>query len=177
MIKEIKTGVYFKGEENFNFDFYTDLTVAKKAEFVNSVVSLVVNEYDYNSVIRDLVFDFCIIDIFTTVDTTDLWKSSSFLNDVEELLEETNIVEVVKVNVRNGLIDELNKAVNLSIEYKTGIHVNPLNDALTSLVNTFEKKINDIDLDGMMDMVQKFNGITDEFTTDNIVKAYLSNNK
>lgn len=177
MVKEVRTGTYIKGEESFNFDFYTDLTIAKKLEFVNSVVNLVVNDDNYNSVIRDLIFDFYIVDIFTTIDTIDLLSSSFFLDDVEEFLDETNIVDIVKANAREGLIDELNKAVNLSIEYKTGIHVNYLNEALTSLVNTFENKMNEVDLDSMMEMAQKFSGITDEFTTENVVKAYLSNNK
>lgn len=173
MIKEVKTGTYFKGEESFNFDFYTSLSIAKKLEFVNSVCNLVVDENNYNSVIRNLIFDFYIVDIFTTVDTTDLQTSKSFLTDVEEFLEETNIVDIVKTNMEIGLLEELDKSVDLNIEYKTGVHPSPLNNALTSLVSTLERKVNEIDLNSMMEMASKFNGMTEEFTPDNIVKAYL----
>ena len=173
MMKEIKTGTYFNGEESFNFDFYTDLSVTKKVEFVNSVTSLVVGEDDYNSVIRSLVFDFYIIDVFTTVNTVDLKTSDFFLDDVEEFLEKTNIVDIVKANISTALLEELNNAVDLNIQYKTGIHPTPLNDALTSLVNTLERKMNEIDLSNAMEMVNKFNGMTEEFTPENVVKAYM----
>lgn len=173
MIKEVKTGTYFKDEESFNFEFYTKLSTAKKVEFVNSVTSIVVGDGNYNSVIRDLVFDFYLVDIFTTVNTVDLKMSESFLDDVEEFLEETNIVDVVKANMEIGLLEELNKAVDLNIEYLTGIHPSPLNDALTSLINTLERKINETDLNSMMEMASKFSGMTEDFTPENIVKAYL----
>lgn len=173
MMKEVKTGTYFKGEESFNFDFYTDLSVAKKLKFVNSVTSLVVDENGYNSVIRDLVFDFYLIDVMTTVDTTDLKTSDFFLDDVEEFLDETNIVDIVEANMEAGLLEELEKAVDLNIEYLTAIHPSPLNDALTSLVNTLERKMNEIDLNSMMEMATKFSGMTEEFTPENIVNAYL----
>lgn len=174
MIKEVKTGTYFKGEESFNFDFYTNLSTAKKVEFVNSVTSLVVDGVNYNSVIRDLVFDFYLIDIFTDINTVDFKTSDFFLNDVEEFLEETNIVDIVKANVEVGLIEELNKSVDLNIEYLTGIHPSPLNDALTSLMNTIERKISEVDLNSMMEMASKFSGMTEDFTLESIVNAYLN---
>lgn len=173
MMKEVKTGTYFKEEESFNFDFYTKLSTSKKVEFVNSVTSLVVGDGNYNSVIRDLVFDFYLVDIFTTVNTVHLKISDHFLDDVEEFLEETNIVDIIKANMKHGFLEELNKAVDLNIEYLTGIHVNPLNDALTNLMNTLEKKINEVDLNSMMEMASKFSGMTEEFTPENVVKAYL----
>lgn len=174
MTKELKTGVYFKGEESFNFNFYTNLSTAKKVEFVNSVTSIVVDGEHYNSVIRNLVFDFYLIDIFTTLDTTSLITSDYFLDDVEEFLDENNVVDIIKANIEVGLIEELNRAVDLDIEYKTGIHTNILNDALTNLVNTLERKVNETDLDSMMEMASKFNGMTEDFTPENIVKAYLN---
>ena len=63
--------------------------------------------------------------------------------------------------------------MDLNIEYKTGIHTNPLNEALTSLVNTLERKVNEADLDAMMEMASKFSGMTEEFTPESVVKAYL----
>lgn len=173
MIKEVKTGTYFKGKKSFNFDFYTNLSTAKKVKFVNSVTSLVVDGNNYNSVIRDLVFDFYIVDIFTTVNTVDLKTSDFFLDDVEKFLEETNIIDIVKANVEVGLIEELNKSVDLNIEYLTGIHPSPINDALASLMNTLERKIDEIDLSSAIEIASKFSGMTEDFTPENIVNAYL----
>lgn len=174
----MKVGSYIRmtdnGDEYTNFNFYTNLTTSKKAKFVNSVVSLVIDEENYNSVIRDLIFDFYVIDIMTDISTIDLKSSDTFLDDVEDFLLDTNIVEIVKANAFPTLFDELNGAVDKAIEYKTGIHKNPINDALSSLLSTLEKKIDKVDLDSMMCMAQKFIGMTDELTPESVVNAYIN---
>lgn len=173
----MKIGVYTyiteNGYESFSFNFRTDLSVADKLKFVNSVVSLVVDESHYNSVIRDLIFDFYIVDIMTDVDTKELKNSLTFLNDVEDFLLSTNIVEVVKANAFPTLCDELNMAVDKSIQYLTGIHPNYLNEAVVSLVSTLEKKINEVDLNSIMAMAQKFVALGDDFTLENAMKVYM----
>ena len=168
------TGTYIQGEETYNFNFSTNLSVFEKQKFVNAVVSLVVDEKNYNSVLRDLIFDFYVIDMLTDIDTTELRQAPSFVNAVEQFLEETNIIDIVKANMVVGLLDELNKAIDNSIVYLTGIHTNPLNEALASLINTLEKKINGVDLDSMMGMAQKFIGMTGEFTPESVVNAYIN---
>lgn len=175
-MKNIKMGAYVRNDETYNFNFGTDLSVAEKARFVNAVVDFVVDEKYYNSVIRDLIFDFYVIDIMTDINTVEFKQSETFFDDVEQFLDETNIIDIVKANTSPILFDELNRAVDKSIEYLTGIHPNPLNEALTSLVNTLEKKVNEIDLDSMMNMAKLFTGMTEDFTTENIVNAYMTSN-
>lgn len=178
-MKNVMTGAYINGDDVQQFKFYTDLSAANKLRLVNSVSSLLVDGENYNAVIRDLLFDFYIVDIFSVDNNTrelinDLKDSTAFIEDVEEFLESTNIVEIIKANAHYGLIDELNHAVDLNVQYLTGIHPNPLNEALTSLVNTFEKKISEVDLNSMMDMAKIFTGMTDDFTPENIVNAYIA---
>ena len=173
-MKNVMMGTYIKGDETYNFNFGADLSTADKLKFVNSVVDVLVGETHYNSIIRDLIFDFYVVDIFTDIDTTELRTSKFFVNDVEQFLEETNIVDIVKANASSTLFDELNKAVDKSIEYRTGIHTSPLNEALASLVSTLEKKVNEFDMSGMAEMAQKFAGMTGELTPDSIVNAYLN---
>lgn len=173
-MKNIMTGAYTYSGEPLNFNFGTDLLISEKAGFVNSVVDLVVVDEDYNSVIKDLVFDFYVIDYFTDVDVKELKKSLQFLNDVEEFLEETNIVDIVKANMVIGLLEELENAVNKSIEYRTGIHPSPIADSLASLINTLEKKVNEFDMGDMMGMAQKFMSMTGELTPESVVNAYIN---
>lgn len=172
-MKNMMTGSYVYKDEIINFDFYTNLSAASKVSFVSSVTNTLVGE-NYNYIIKDLIFDYMIIKLFTTVDTSEIDKSTNPIDMIENFLYETNIVDIVKANVQNGLIEELKEAVNLNIEYRTGIHTNPLNQALTNLVNTLENKVNSIDLDSAMEMAKMFSGMTDELTPENIVKAYTS---
>lgn len=174
MEMNVMTGTYFKGDEANNFNFYTDLSIANKLKFVDSVVGVIVDDEHYNSVIRNVMFNFFIIDIFTDVDITELKKSNTFLNDVEQFLRETNIVEIVMANVSPSLFEELNTAVDKSIQYLTGIHPNPLNEVLASLLSTIEKKINEVDLDSMMGMAQKIASMTDGFDMDSLVNSYMN---
>lgn len=175
-VRNIKIGAYTHNDEVHNFNFGTDLSVANKRKFVNTIVDILVNEEEkeYNSIIRGLVFDFFIIDFFTDIDTTVFITSSAFLDDVEQYLEEVNIVEIVKANMEMGLLEELNRAIDKSIEYRTGIHPSPIADSLASLLSTFEKKINEVDLDSLMGMAQKFAGMTGELTPESIMGAYMN---
>lgn len=177
-MKEIRTGTYTHInndiDETYNFDFCTDLSSADKLKFVNSVVSILIDENNYNSIIRDLIFDYYIVKIFTTVDTEKLDESHTFLNDVERFLDETNIVEIVKSNIFPTLIDELNNAIDLNIQYLTGIHPSPIADSIASLLSTIENKINEVDLNSMMDMAKTFAGMTGELTPKSIINAYMT---
>lgn len=169
--KNVKTGAYTYKNESIPFNFYTELRAVDKIKFINAVCDTLIDT-NYYSVIRDLVFDFQIVNVFTDVVVPEFQDSPSPISIIEEFLDDTNIVEIVKANVDKKLIAELEKAVDENIEYRTGIHKNTLEDALTSLLHTVEQKINDVDTEGMMEMAMKLNSISDELTPERILQAY-----
>lgn len=173
MMKE-KLGTYIRGEKNYTFKFATDLSMFDKLQFVNSVVNTVISEENYNSIIQNLVFDYMLVKYFSDVNTEEIQNSANMVDAIEQFLEETNIVDIIKTNVKFGLIEELNKAINLNVQYKTGIHPSPLNEALASLMHTLEKKVNEFDMGSAMEMAQKFASVTGDLNVDNIVNAYLN---
>ena len=172
-MKEMKMGVYTKGEETFNFNFYTTLSMSEKVTFVNSIVNTIVDD-DYNSIIRPMIFDFMIVKMMTDVDTSFANNSNDTIDAIEQFLTETNIVDIVKINMEESLLDELNVAIDKAIEYRTGIHPSPIADSLASLLSTLERKVNELNLDDMMNMAQKFAGMTGELTPESIVNAYIN---
>lgn len=173
------TYINYTNDESCNFNFATNLSAYRKMMFVNYVVDSIIDDDRYDSIVKNLIFDFGLVAICTDINTSFINQTDDDNNPInpiifiEQFLEETNVVDIVKANMEIGLLDELNKAVDKSIEYKTGIHPNPLNEALSSLLSTLEKKINEVDLDSMMGMAQKFAGMTDELNLDNLVKAYM----
>jgi hypothetical protein len=179
-MKEMKNGVFTYNNEDYNFDFTTSLSAYEKQMFVKTVVNNLVDEEGYNVVLRDLIFDFVIIEMFTNIDTSFINVKDEDGNDVsqiitiEHFLNESNVVDVVKANIEDGLLDELNHAIDLNIQYLTGIQVNPLGESVASLVSTLEKKINEVDLEGMMGMAQKFAGMTEGFNLENLINAYMN---
>lgn len=179
-MKNIKMGAYFHNDEAYNFEFATDLSAYRKMMFVNYVVNSLVDDDRYDSIVRDLIFDFGLVSIMTDIDTSFINAADDDGNTInpiifiEKFLEETNVVDIVKANMEVGLLEELNDAINKSIEYRTGIHPSPLNDALASLVSALEKKVNESNMDSMMDMAQKFVGMTDQLTPESVVNAYIN---
>lgn len=168
-----KMGVYTRNGLEFEFNFHTSLRAVDKMRFVAGVTDLVVGDH-YNSVIRDMIFNFNIISVFTDVDISDITnpENNDAINMIEDLLDETNIVEIVIANAQTGLISELNKAVDDNIEYLTGIHKNPLTESLSNLVNTIERKLDGVDVDAMMEAAQIFSGMTGELTPERMLDAY-----
>ena len=179
-MKNTKLGVYTRNDETYNFNFTTNLSVNEKRIFVRTVVGALVDGMNYDSVLRDIIFDYTTILMFTDVDTSSLKtvnEDGEVITDMElleDFLLETNIVEVVRANAFPTLFDQLEDAVDKSIEYRTGVHPSPLNDALASLLSTIERKVEEIDLGGAMEMVQKFVGMTGEFTPESVVNAYMN---
>ena len=179
-MKNTKMGTYIHNDEMYNFNFATSLTADNKIAFVRTIVDTLVDDNYYDSIIRDVIFDFSIIMFFTDIDTSftnavdEDSKEIPAIVIMEQFLEETNVVDIVEANMETGLLDELKKAVDKSIEYRTGIHLSPLSDAIANLVNTLEKKINEIDLNSAMDMAQKFANMTGELNIDSIVNAYMN---
>lgn len=180
MMKEMKNATYTYNDESYSFSFVTDLLASDKAVFVRAVVDSIVSDTNYDSVLRDIMFDFVTIKKFTNINTDFLktvdenGKKVVDIDMLEDFLLSTNVVEIIKANAFPTLFDELNDAVNKSIQYRTGIHPSPLSDSLSSLLSTLEKKINEVDLDSMMGMAQKFAGMGEDFTMDNLVKAYMN---
>ena len=180
MMKEIKNGVFVYKDKSYDFNFKTYLSAYDKMEFVKTVVYNIVSDNGYDVVIKDLIFDFAIIEAFTNVDTSFINMKDDDGNDInpiiliEHFLEESNAVDIVKANMEIGLLDELKHAVDLNIQYLTGIHPNPLSEAIANLVSTLDKKVKDVDLDSMMKMAQKFSSMTEDFTIENVIKEYIN---
>lgn len=166
-----KTGVYTYNGEEFTFNFYTRLSTLDKLKFTNGVVDSVVDD-NYNYVIRDLMIDYMIVLMFTDIDINTITDGN--IDNIEEFLGETNVVEIVKMNADSGVIKELVDAVELGIEYKTGIHKNPIAESLSSLLDTVESKLESIDLESMMDVAQALSGMSGEFTADKVLEAYAN---
>lgn len=174
----VKTGTYTQvqnGEEKqITFNYFTDLTARKKMNFVNTVVDTIVTDNRYNGIIKDLVFDFVIIDVFTDVDVSEIRDSADTISAMEDFIASTNIVDIVIANVKSGVIDSLRIAVDENVQYKTGVNSNSITTALSRLLNKFEEKVEGIDMESMMNFAQVVGGVSGELTPNKILEAYVN---
>ena len=175
-MNEIKTGLYKNNEGDFKFEFNVSPSYAKRSEFVNSVVDYIV-ENNYNYILKDLIFDYMLIKVFTNVNTDYIANRELFVDEVEaieELVSNTNIVKIIKNNIDFDVLMNLEDAVDKGIEYKTGIHSNPVLDSLANLISSIDDKVNEFNFnsDEMMEIANILMNVKEEFTADKLIEAY-----
>ena len=171
MMNEFKRGVYTNTntDEVYEFGYKTDLTVSEKVYFVNNVMAFVVGEYFY-PMVREMIVDYAIIQYFTDVE----FNEDLNFDQIEQILAETNIVDIVKMNMKDGLLDELNRMIDVNIEYKTGIRMNRVDTMVEKLLDVIRAKVEEIDVQKVASLAEQLNGVKDELTPDRIVEAYMN---
>lgn len=173
----IMNDVYTRNGNEIEFNYYTDLPMSKKIAFVNSVADTVVGDDYYYPMIKDMVFDFHLINFFSDVDTGIDYNeddSGEIVDAIEQFLSETNVADVLKLSINFDVLTELVDSVDKAIEYKTGIHPSPIADGIASLLNTIEKKFAGIDVDSMTGMANVFSKLQGDITPEKMLEAYAN---
>lgn len=179
-IDKVMVGQFVYKNKDYNFNFFTDISLSKKIAFVKSVVESVIDEDHYYVIAKDVLFGFQIINYFSdaldAIKGTDGDVEATFsIAQIEDIVINTKIVEIIEGKTREGLIDELRDAVNKDIEYRTGIHANPLSEAVASLLSALESKFKDIDLGALMGFAEVFKGMTGkDLTAEKMFDAYAN---
>lgn len=158
---------------DIEFNYCYDIPMSQKIAFVDSVVSPVVGDDYYYPMIKDIMFDFRMIQFFTDIDT-DVVDGDDTLDQIVEFLESTNAADVVKVSVNFDVIQELYEAVDKAIEYKTGIHPSPIADGIASILKMAEEKLSGIDVDSANAMAKVFGNMQGNITPDKMLEAYAN---
>lgn len=168
---ETKTGAYTYNEEEHGFNFVTALPSSMKVNFVESVTNALVTDKNYNSIIRNIIFDFYIVVAMTDVDVRDIADNGD-VDEIEEFVNQTNIANIVKANAEPGFIESLSDAVDINLEYRTGIQVVSVSKALISLLNTIEKKVPEFDMEEVMATSGMLSELSDDFSAEKLLDAY-----
>lgn len=174
MMKDVMTGVYTYNGEEFGFVYRTNLSIREKDMLVMNVCDIIIADKDYHSLLKDLVFDFQIIVAFTDIDLSKMDEAEDKIDWIENFINETKVIDVIKSNLKEGLLEELEEAIDINIEYRTGIHKNILHEALSGLINTLEEKVEGVDTKTMMDMASALSDLNGELTTDNLIRSYIN---
>lgn len=170
-----KQGIYVKDGAECAFNYRTSIGPVDKMNFVEAVVKLIVTD-TYEYVIRDMMFNYMLIRVFTDVDCTEIDECENgnvSMMMVEDLVYGTTIVDTIKYEMINGLLDELNKGIDYTIEYRTGIRINPVENALAELLDMITNKLATYDVDAMSGaakVVSSLNGT--DFNVDKLLAAY-----
>lgn len=168
-----KFGVYTKKDTNeqVQFNYTTNLNAKNKIKFVNNTTSLIVGN-NYNSIIKDLMFDYSVILMFTDVDTSYIEDEVDAITAIENLVENTNIVDIVVKNADENVIEDLRLALDENISYKTGIKYDPVSKSIAKVFNTIDKMLKDVNIEEMMNAAKNVSKISGDITPEKILEAY-----
>ena len=172
-IKNMETATYTRNGEEIDFNYYTDMQMSSKLGFVNSVVKAVVGDDYYYPMLKDMIFDFRLVQFFTDVDI-DVADDDVAIDVIEAFLADTNIADVLKINLDIDILMELYDSVDKAIEYKTGIHPSPIADGIASILKVAEDKLRDFDMDSMTGMAKTFAKMQGDITPDKMLEAYAN---
>ena len=87
------TGFYSNADSDMNeFHYNVELTAVEKIKFVCGVVNMMIGDH-YNCIVRDMLFDYSIISVFTDYDLSYIANSENAVSDIENLLSTTNVVD------------------------------------------------------------------------------------
>ena len=160
-----------KLEKEIDFKYRTELTLQQKVSFVNFVLGVIFDDDYCFSIIKNEVFDIALIYMFT--DVLKYEEDFTFsLNNIEEMLNTTNVIEILKKEIDNDLIKGLNEVIDINIAYKTGVNVNSISTSFSSLLKTIENKVSDFDVDEFSNTLKKFGDITNGMSPDKIIELY-----
>lgn len=168
----------YNGKE-YDYSIYTNVDEVKKQAFVNTVVKMIVTDEGYQMFLREKIFYFQLISVFTDIFTNsqlEIRERGFILQEVFDFIDNTSVIKTILDNLDTNVFDELIEAVNISIEYKTGIHRNPITEGLGHLIETVEKKFEKIDVDSLIGFANAVKDIPDELTAKKIIEAYASVN-
>ena len=160
-----------KLEKEIDFKYRTELTLQQKVSFVNFVLGVIFDDDYCFSIIKNEVFDIALIYMFTDVFKYDEDFTFS-LNNIEEMLNTTNVIEILKNEIDKDLIKDLNEVIDINIAYKTGVNVNSISTSFSSLLKTIENKVSDFDVDEFSNTLKKFGDITNGMSPDKIMELY-----
>lgn len=149
MVIEMKKSSYTYNGVEYEFEYKTNLKASEKIAFVNLVINTLIEDA-YFSVLRNLIFDFELIRAFTNIDVSEIAKSKNAIDKIEYFLENTNIVEIIKADIPISLIVELNNCIDDNIQYRTGIKVKTIENALVSILEMLEERIKKANVKDLM---------------------------
>ena len=170
---EIYNGEYYDNrlERTVEFEYTLELTAQQKVNFVNNVLEVIFsNDYCY-SIIKDEIIDIMLIDTFTNILKTD--EDFDYkLNAIDEFLNNTNVINIIREKINPRLYEELINAIDENISYKTGIDRNGISTAVSSLLKTIENKVSDFDVEGLTNTLKQFSDLTNGLSEEKIMDLY-----
>lgn len=157
--------------KTYEYTYKDNLSLAEKMLFVSSVVDKVYDGEMYFGFAKDFFIRQAIIAYFTNVKMDEMNGGSDL---IEKFVYDTDIVDTVMEDMSNGVIAELEKAIDENIQIKTGIKKRNLEDAIIEVLDKMSSKVDEIDVQTLLSFMKKLADTQGEFTPEQVLNAYMN---
>lgn len=170
----------FTGKEQ-EYSYWTNISTAQKALFVQFVVGALVTDDFYNGILKDMLIKRTVISLFTDVpmgnpedkDFTEDMVDVSNIEKSEIFVEHSGVYEIVMEHMEPGVMAPILKSIDENIEYKTGIQQHGLEKSVTELIEKLTEKVAAMDVDSLNTVLGKVASMQGDFTPENVLNAYM----
>lgn len=149
-----------------NIEIRTDILPSEKILFAKTVYgNCEANDCIQIPMAKDAFFKFALIKFFTNYDT------ESVVNDFDEiymLVNNTDIIKEIKKNVKEEIIDDLQKNVDVLFGYSD----NTILNSVQKILNNITKMTSEIGSDAFIEFINKFSDFSKEFEPEKIIDLF-----
>lgn len=181
-------GYYTYNGKDYNFNILdTDLKLSEKTSFIESVSEqLVKKDNYYRYFLKDLFFNWALIEYFTDIDLNQVLEIKGDINidQIDIFIKTTNVIDIICGQVSKDLIAELQYFIDENVSYLTGKSFDDLSTSLCDLLKSIKdvvlginEKFKDFDVSKLNDISNlgtKFQNISNDEIISNIVKVFNS---
>lgn len=172
-----KSEIYTYNGEDVEFHYSSSATYFEQTEFVYAVTSVVAGD-DYLPLLKDIVFNYTLVTIFTDIDTSNFKNEGEENIDIDkfaEFDEQTGVSAFLKSAIDENVLTALEDSVDCNIAYKTGIWKDSITTAIAELIKSLQKRVAEWDVniksEEVSEFIEKFN--SSDLNADALVNAYL----
>lgn len=179
----------------YEFMFRATLSLSEKIGFVKYVKEAVINGGTYIPLLQPYIFDFYLISTFTDIDLDKLGVTENaniaegneivtttniVFNELETFISTTKVVEIIKDEVGQALIKELETSVNDAIGYETGKYKDDIATSIINFIKTgtgfiknMESNFNKFD-DSTLETFKKFAGKITNMNENDLIHSIVN---
>lgn len=170
-------GVYIYNGKDVEYHYSSSASYMEQVNFVKFVTDTVVNDNQYIPLLKNIIFNLCLVKWFTDIDFSIFSKDTNKLNidEFAEFDEITNVSDFLKAKIDSEIIENLINSVEDNLAYITGIRRDSITTSIINLINTAQKKIENfgegLDSKTVIEFMENFK--KSNLNEKNIVETYL----
>jgi len=170
-MNKVETSIYTFNNETKKYSYNTKISASKKVEIVNATTNLILDDEDMSGyAVKDLMFNIVLLKSLTNID----FKDNTTLDEYEEFIEETDVMEVLHSALGYNVLQELQSCVMVNLQYMVGdkgVKIDVLSSSISRLLNTISDNVASYNTKDIKKFMKNINKVSGDMSVEKFVKA------